>query len=180
MDNWTFEYIFHSLKIQILRNWSKRAERNGDQNYHIYHKKKKKNHLGKKVTTIKFWDKKWRVFWRISSKLGKVWYLGRFSFLPSPGNRSEVRSAQVARTKFITSCQLSHTYFRGKIRVTTGRGEVEHNGVAPVYEQPCIVTVLSSVDERSWFRRYGYKFQLFETLVHLNRVKRFIESRFES
>lgn len=89
MDNWTFEYIFHSLKIQILRNWSKRAERNGDQNYHIYHKKKKKNHLGKKVTTIKFWDKKWRVFWRISSKLGKVWYLGRFSFLPSLGNRKK-------------------------------------------------------------------------------------------
>lgn len=51
--------------------------------------KKKKNHLGKKVTTIKFWDKKWRVFWRISSKLGKVWYLGRFSFLPSLGNRKK-------------------------------------------------------------------------------------------
>lgn len=104
---------------------------------------KKKNHLRRKLTTIKFWDKKWRVLWRIFEAWKSAIPLGRFSFLPSPGNR--VGSAQVAKTKFITPCQLSHTYFRGKIRVTRVSGERSRAQWCipwfPVYERRCRVSL---------------------------------------
>lgn len=193
MNNWTSEYIFHFLKIQIhianlidLRKELKEMEnKNPYKNqivYRIYHKKK--NHLRRKLTTIKFWDKKWRVLRRIFEAWKSAIPLGRFSFLPSSGNR--VGSAQVAKTKFITPCQLSHTYFRGKIRVTRVSGERSRAQWCipwfPVYERRCRVS-LQFYYRSMRDRGYCHKFQLlFETLfLHSNRVKRdHRDSRFES
>lgn len=184
---WTsYEYIFHFLKIQIhitinLRKELKEMENENSyknrnyiylSSYHIYHKKKKEIILEKKLK--KFWDKKWRVLWRISWKSAIP--VGWFSFLPSSGNR--IRSAQVAKTKFITPCQLSHTYFREKIRVTRVFGERSRaQWYILVYEQRRVSFYYRSMKDRGYCR-YGHKSQLFETLfLHSNGVKRFIEIR---
>lgn len=113
---------------------------------------KKKNHLRRKLTTIKFWDKKWRVLWRIfeawKSAIRTIFFLTLLweSSRKCAGGKDEV---------YNTLPTFSHVFPRENTGYKSFWREKSSTMMYPVVPGvrvtvSCIVTVLLSVDERSW------------------------------
>lgn len=153
MDNWPSEYIFHFLKSS---HWSDISQRNEEGKFKriksciAFIIKKKKNHLGRKLTTIKFW--------KVTSTLENLRSLEKCDtprtifFLTLPWEWSR-KCAGGKDEVYNTLPTFSHVFPGENTDYKSFWGEKSSTMVYPVVPcvraTSCIVTVLLSVDERS-------------------------------
>lgn len=145
--------IFLKFKFTLIWYFSKKWRRKIQKNqivYRVYHKKKKKNHLGRKLITIKFW--------KVTSTLENLRSLEKCDtprtifFLTLPWEWSR-KCAGGKDEVYNTLPTFSHVFPGENTDYKSFWGEKSSTMVYPVVPcvraTSCIVTVLLSVDERS-------------------------------